>query len=56
MVRAIFFIATIIESVILTCSAVSLAYFFKLDPIILLSCAVGYCVAAKNSIRRQLDE
>lgn len=52
----IFIIATLLESTIVISLSIYLAYEFKLDPIVLLSCVMGYYVAAKNGARRQLDE
>jgi hypothetical protein len=54
--RMIFLIATILESTIVISLSIYLAYLFKLDPIVLLSCIMGYYIAAKNGARRQLDE
>lgn len=54
--RIFFLIFTILESVTVTSTAILLSYYAKQEPIVLLSCVVGYYVAAKNSARRQLDE
>lgn len=54
--RIFFLITTILESTVVTSAAIYMAYVFKQEPIVLLSCVVGYYVAAKNSARRLLDE
>lgn len=56
MKRVFLLTTTVLESTIVTSAAIYLAYLFKQEPIVLLSCVVGYYVAAKNSARRKLDE
>lgn len=54
--KIVYLIATISESVFVTSACIAIAYRLKIEPIVLLSCAIGYYVAAKNSARRKLDE